>query len=218
MIRAVFFDLDGTLCDTLPDLAVSLNYALKTFDLPAYSSDEVRTMIGHGAGSLCALAVPSDRPECLPQVLAVFRAHYTAHCTDRTKPFAGIPEILEQLTARGIILGVLSNKPQVMSERVMSGCFPRGLFAVVSGQTETLPLKPDPALLNETMKKLGLSPSEVLYVGDSDTDVQFAVNAEVPCIGCAWGYRGKAFLMEHGATAVIDSPEELIGFLSGQEG
>ena len=218
MIKAVFFDLDGTLCDTLPDLTVSVNYALRTFDLPVYQAEEVKHMVGQGAGSLCALAVPSDRHDLLPQVLALFRAHYTKHCTERTIPFQGTPEVLEELSAKGILLGVLSNKPQIMSELVISGCFREGLFSIVCGQTEHLPLKPDAALFLKALEQFSLSPSETLYVGDSDTDLLFAENASVPFIGCAWGYRGKQFLLEHGAKNVIDSPKELLGFLSGREG
>lgn len=218
MIRAVFYDLDGTLCDTLPDLTVSLNYALRTFDLPVYGPDEVRYMVGHGAGSLCALAVPADRQDLYPQVLALFRAHYKVHCTDQTLPFPGVSEVLESVDHLGIIQGVLSNKPQVMTERVISGCFRKGLFRVVCGQTDRLPIKPDPALFTETMLALRLSPSEVLYIGDSDTDLAFAENAGVEAVGCAWGYRGKQFLLEHGAKTVIDSPEKLLLLLCGQEG
>ena len=218
MIKAVFFDLDGTLCDTLPDLTVSVNYALRTFDLPVYQAEEVRHMVGKGAGSLCALAVPYDRQDLLPQVIALFRAHYTKYCTEKTVPFDGMADVLEELFGKGILLGVLSNKPQIMTERVISGCFRDGLFSLVSGQTERLPLKPDASLFREALERFSLSPSEALYVGDSDTDLQFAINASVPFIGCAWGYRGKQFLLEHGAKNVIDSPKELLGFLSGQEG
>ncbi len=218
MIKAVFFDLDGTLCDTLPDLTASLNYALRMFDLPVYNADQVRGMIGNGVRQLCELAIPSDRQELLPQVLALFRAHYAAHCTDLTLPFPGIQETAAKLSARGILLGVLTNKPQAISERVMSECFPGSLFRPVLGQTDRFPLKPDPALFLEAMRCCGLSPAEVLYAGDSDTDLLFAENAGVTAVACAWGYRGKQFLIEHGARNVIDRSQELLGFVPEQEG
>lgn len=218
MVKAVFFDLDGTLCDTLPDLTASLNYALRTFDLPVYNSDQVRGMIGNGVSRLCALALPPDRQELHPQILALFRAHYAAHCTDLTRPYPGVSDAVLALSERGILLGVLSNKPQVMSESVISGCFEKNLFKDVLGQTERLPLKPDPALFTETMQRHGLLSSETLYVGDSDTDLMFAKNAGVTAIGCAWGYRGKEFLLAHGARYVIDRPMDLLGFVFSQEG
>lgn len=218
MIKAVFFDLDGTLCDTLPDLTASLNYALRTFDLPVYNSDQVRGMIGNGVSRLCALALPPDRQDLHSQILALFRAHYAVHCTDLTRPYPGILEAVSALSERGILLGVLSNKPQLMSERIISVCFEKNFFKDVFGQTERLPLKPDPALFTETMQSHGLLSSEVLYVGDSDTDLRFAENACVTVIGCAWGYRGKEFLLDHGARYVIDQPMDLLSFVLSQEG
>lgn len=218
MIKAVFFDLDGTLCDTLPDLTASLNYALRTFDLPVYGPDRVRDMIGNGISRLCSRALPAKRQDLHPQILALFRAHYAAHCTDQTSPFHGISETLSVLSDRGILLGVISNKPQLMAERVVAGCFEKVFFKDVLGQSERLPLKPDPALFTETMQRHGLLPSEVIYAGDSDTDLMFAGNAGVAAVGCSWGYRGRQFLADHGARNIIDSPKDLLGFVFSQEG
>lgn len=209
MIKAVFFDLDGTLCNTLSDLTASVNYAMRTFDFPVHTEDAVRRMIGDGIKKLCERAVPADRQAHREQVRALFLSHYAAHCLDRTRPYDGMREALAALKADGLLLAVLTNKNHASAEKILSALFPAGTFSFVLGQTDRYPLKPDPATMLAAMDALSLRPCEVVYVGDTDVDVRFAENADVAFCGCAWGFRGRAHLLSAGAKTILDTPRRL---------
>ena len=172
-MKAVFFDLDGTLCDTLADLAASVNYALSALDLPAHSEAEVCGMVGNGVRLLCERAVPPSRKESAERVLSLFRTHYASHCTDRTQAYPGMADTLCSLSRMGYLLGVITNKPQSSAVRILDHVFGTGTFAEIIGQTEQYPTKPDPGSLLAVMQKRGLSPCDVTYVGDSDVDLVF---------------------------------------------
>lgn len=210
-MKAVFFDLDGTLCNTLPDLTASVNYALRTFDFPAHSEAAVCAMVGNGIQKLCERAVPSDRADAVPMVKALFLAHYQKHCTDKTVPYPGMVEAVAALKQRGLRLAVISNKYHPSTERIVRTLFPNGGadFDVILGQTDKYPLKPDPTALLAVAEQLGVTPQEIVYVGDTNVDIEFAKNAGVGIIGCAWGFRGKAHLTAHGAPVILDTPSML---------
>lgn len=209
-MKAVFFDLDGTLCNTLPDLCASTNYALRTFDFPTLSEAQVCARVGNGITKLIERAVPADRQDAVPMVTSLFLAHYGRHCTDRTVPYDGMVETLHALKARGLLLGVISNKVHESTAKICNTLLGTDVFSLIRGQTADFPLKPDPAVLLAVMEEFGLAKADVVYVGDSDVDLEFAKNAGVRAIGCAWGFRGRKFLAEHGADTILDAPNELI--------
>ncbi len=216
-MKAVFFDLDGTLCNTLSDLTASLNYALRTFDLPTFGEDSVRMMVGDGTDALILRAVPRERAQLRPLVRNLYRAHYQRFCTEKTVPYDGMPGTVSELKRRGYALGVLTNKPHASAERIVSTLFPNdgADFAIIQGQSERFPTKPDPALLHWASERIGIPLSDFVYIGDSDVDIRFAAAAGIPLIGCSWGFRGEAFLREHGALRVIDHPKQLLEILPG---
>lgn len=207
--RAVFFDLDGTLCNTLADLTASLNYALRTFDHPTYSEEAVRTFIGNGLSKLIERALPDADEPHRKAVLTIVNAHYKRHCADRTLPYPGIPEALAVLRARGYRLAVLTNKPHKAAAKILETLFLPGTFDWIAGHRDGMPHKPDPKLLFMAAEALKLAPESIVYVGDSDVDVRFSENAGTGMIGCAWGFRGRQHLLDSGAPIVIDRPEEL---------
>ena len=212
-MRAVLFDLDGTLCDTIVDLTASINYALRTFDYPPRTVDEMRSFVGNGIRLQVIRALPEDAPDLhIPAVEALFRAHYAAHCVGETVPYPGIPALLTELRRRGCRIGVITNKPQESAARLLDALFPAGTYDLVMGQTPGGLLKPDPALLLRAME--ALKADEAVYVGDSDVDVQFAHGAGILCYGCAWGFRGRAHLAAAGADRIADSADELLTFFN----
>ena len=208
--KAVFFDLDGTLCNTLSDLTASINYAMRTFDYPTHTEAQVSRMVGDGIAKLCERAIPDAAKLHREPVRALFLAHYAAHCLDKTQPYDGIPHVLRVLKERGYALAVITNKHHQNAERIVSALFPPETFSVVLGQSDAYPLKPDPAMLCAAASHLRLLPDGIVYIGDSDVDVCFAGNAGVRFIGCAWGFRGARHLKESGAETVVDTPLALL--------
>ena len=209
MIKAVIFDLDGTLLNTLGDLAAAVNFALKTCGYPERTTDEVRRFIGNGVVKLMRRAAPKDLDEAAWQdCFAQFRAYYLAHLTDRTVPYDGILPLLESLQAQGIKTAVVSNK---LHDGVVNLCasFFESRIDAAFGVREESERKPAPVNALRAMDALGVSPQETLYVGDSEVDVQTASNAALRCVGVTWGYRDRAELEAAGAWKIIDRPEEL---------
>ncbi len=208
MIRGVFFDLDGTLVNSIADIGGAVNEALASLGLPQFSLDEYRYMVGNGMRKLCQRALPVGKEELLPVLMERYKNNYLAECTRGTLPYDGVNEMLARLRAAGLRLAVITNKPQPQAERVMT-LLPEGCVDVVFGQQEPYPVKPDPASFLHVAELLGLLPDEVIYCGDSSVDIQFAHNAGTLGFGCAWGFRGRGELEEAGADAIADSPEEL---------
>ena len=209
--RLVAFDLDGTICNTLKDIASSLNRALDALGFPTYSDEGVSGLIGKSIVWMCKNAVPQDRFEAWTDVRDGFLADYAEHLCDTTVPYPEMPEMLHALKTRGITLAVVTNKPDPHAKKMIRTLFPEeGLFAVVQGQCADYPVKPDPTMLDFVRESLGFTREETLYLGDMDVDLQFAKNAGLTCVGCGWGYRGKAFLREAGAEHVISHPLELL--------
>ena len=209
--KLVAFDLDGTICNTLSDIASSLNRALMALGFQTYSDEDVSGLIGKSIVYMCKNAVPQDRFEAWTDVRDGFLIDYTEHLCDTTVPYPEMPEMLHALKERGITLAVVTNKPDPHAKKMIRTLFPEdGLFACVQGQCADYPVKPDPTMLNVVRERLGFSREETLYLGDMDVDLQFAKNAGLKCVGCGWGYRGEAFLKEAGAEHVISHPLELL--------
>jgi phosphoglycolate phosphatase len=211
--KLVAFDLDGTICNTLKDIASSLNRALDALGFQTYSDEGVSGLIGKSIVWMCKHAVPEDRPEAWTDVRDGFLVDYADHLCDTTVPYPEMPELLHALKSRGITLAVVTNKPNPHANKMIRTLFPEGLFARVQGQCEQYPVKPDPTMLDLVRNELGFTREETLYLGDMDVDLQFAKNAGLKCVGCGWGYRGEAFLKAAGADHVISHPLELLDLI-----
>ena len=211
--KAIIFDLDGTLLDTLADLAEGTNYALRVNGFPERTLDEIRRFVGNGARRLIERAVPDGQVEAaLEQVRQDFDIYYKMHCKDHTCPYPGIMEMLQELVQQGYALGVVSNKPDFAVQELIPGYFP-GIFASVSGERRGVAKKPAPDLIWEAMKNLQADRSNAIYVGDSEVDLEAAANAGIPCISVAWGFKGRKFLEEQQAEMIIETPAEIQKYL-----
>lgn len=216
-IRAVVFDLDGTLLNTLEDLANATNWALRHNGLPERTIDEVRRFVGNGVRRLIERAVPADTEAALlEQVFADFKTYYVSHCQDCTCLYDGIPEMLEQLKAGGYKMAIVSNKLQAGVDELYEFYF-RETIEVAVGEREGIRRKPAPDMVETALKELGISADEAVYVGDSDVDLQTARNSGLACISVLWGFRDRDFLVEHGATCMVERPAEIVSLLNRQE-
>ncbi len=206
------FDLDGTLLDTLGDLAASTNYALRTYGMPEHSLDDVRRFVGNGVRVLMERAVPqgAENPQ-FEAAFQTFRTHYMQHSLDTTKPYDGILETLEALKAEGCRLAVVSNKMMAATQELCRHFF-RDTIEVAIGEHEAQGIrkKPAPDTVNEAFRQLGVGKERAVYVGDSDVDILTARNSGLPCISVLWGFRDRDFLIQHGAETFISAPSELL--------
>ena len=217
MKHAVIFDLDGTLLNTLGDLRAATNHALEVRVLPPHSMEEIRQFIGNGIRLLICRAMPEGTPEAeIDAALDDFKAYYAAHIHDRTVPYDGIPQLLTALRKRGIKVAVLSNKIDSASQQLIEYFFP-GKTDVVFGEHVGVPRKPDPTSCRMVMQQLGVQPEQVLYVGDSGTDMQTAKNAGLYAVGVTWGFRSKEVLLENGADVLVHRPEQILQILDSDE-
>ena len=205
------FDLDGTLLDTLNDLAASTNHALRQHGMPEHTTDEVRRMVGNGVAKLIERAVPQglDNPD-YEQVLADFKTHYSVHSMDTTRPYPGIEELLHTLKQQGKRLAVVSNKFCTATEALCRHFF-GDTIEVAIGESERIRKKPAPDAVIEAMRRLDAHKDNTVYVGDSEVDVATAHNSGLPCISVTWGFRDRALLTDHGATTFADSPMDILG-------
>jgi phosphoglycolate phosphatase len=215
--QAVVFDLDGTLLDTLEDLAGAVNRVLARHDFPSHPLDAYRYFVGDGARTLFERVLPEHhRSESMIETcLEEFREDYGQNWNIRTAPYPGIERLLDALTARGTRLAVLSNKPQETTVKCVSGILPRWDFAVVLGQRPGVPKKPDPAGALELASRMGLPPGEFLYLGDTGTDMLTASAAGMLAVGALWGFRKAEELTAHGARHLVASPMEVLALLEG---
>ena len=208
-MRAVLFDLDGTLTDTLTDISDAMNRALARNGLPQWDRDAYRYLVGNGARILARRAV-RDRQDLMEDVLADYQAWYEVHNLDTTRPYPGIPELLAALTARGIPCCVLSNKPDADTRRVVRHFFPDIPFAVIRGQLPGVPVKPDPAGALAIAEALGIAPGDFLYLGDTAVDMTCARAAGMVPAGALWGFRDEKELRESGARFLFASPAAML--------
>ena len=209
MKHAVIFDLDGTLLNTLGDLRAATNHALEVRGLPPHSMEEIRQFIGNGIRLLICRAMPEGTPEAeIDAALDDFKAYYAAHIHDRTVPYDGIPQLLTALRKRGIQVAVLSNKIDSASQQLIEYFFP-GKTDVVFGEHVGVPRKPDPTSCRMVMQQLGVQPEQVLYVGDSGTDMQTAKNAGLYAVGVTWGFRSEKELNEYHADMIVNKASDI---------
>ncbi len=210
MKQAVIFDLDGTLLNTLGDLRVATNHALAVRGLAPRSMDEIRHFVGNGIRLLICRAMPEGTSDAeIDAALEDFKAYYAAHIHDRTVPYDGIPQLLTALRKRGMKVAVLSNKIDSASQELIEYFFP-GKADVVFGEHVGVPRKPDPTSCRMVMQQLDVQPEQVLYVGDSGTDMQTAKNAGLYAVGVTWGFRSREVLTENGADVLVDSPAQIL--------
>lgn len=211
MYSTVVFDLDGTLLDTLDDLADSVNAALLAHGLPLRTREEVCAFVGNGMKNLVTLASGLQDEAEIEKLLKTFKAHYAVHGKDKTKPYEGIITLLRALKAHGVKTAVLSNKADFATKELVKEYFD-GLFDEVVGENEAngIRKKPCPDALFTIMQRLGITKEETLYTGDSDVDIRTAENACVACVSVTWGFRDEAFLLKNGATMLVSSPEEIL--------
>jgi len=206
--KLVIFDLDGTLLDTIDDLKEAVNHAMSLRGFPTFTRDQVMAMVGHGARNLMRKALPVGHKEddMVDAAYNDFRAYYITHIDVHTKPFPGIQDLLTQLHQEGVMLAVASNKFQEGTEHLIKEFFPEIPFVALLGNRPNCPLKPDPEVVGEVLRKTGLSKDAAVMVGDSDTDMQTAANSGIRGIAVSWGYRD---MKNNPGWTVADSAEEL---------
>ena len=214
------FDLDGTLLDSLEDLHLSTNVALAEHGLPARSLEEVRRFVGNGIRKLVERAVPAGTGAAEQEaVYEDFCAHYAAHCEDNTGPYPGILELLARLRAAGVRLAVVSNKGDFAVQELVARQFP-GAFDAILGENEAAGVrkKPAPDMVLAALERMGVGRDGMVYIGDSEVDVQTAASVGCPCISCTWGFRSVDDLLAAGATTFVNTPAELERVLLGRPG
>lgn len=211
MYKTYIFDLDGTLLDTLQDLANSVNYALSRHGMATHTVDDVRRFVGNGVRLLMERAVPdgTENP-CFEAAFDTFRQHYMQHSLDTTRPYDGIPEVLRELKRRGCRMAVVSNKMMAATQELVRHFFPEIEVAIGEHEAEGIRKKPAPDTVFEALRQLGVGRDGAVYVGDSDVDLATARNSGLPCISVLWGFRDRDFLLAHGATTFAGQPSDLL--------
>ena len=216
MYNVYIFDLDGTLLDTLQDLANSVNYALSQHGMPTHSTDSIRGFVGNGVRLLMERAVPdgAQNPQ-FEATYASFRQHYMQHSLDTTRPYDGVPELIHELKARGCKMAVVSNKMMAATQSLVRHFFPEIEVAIGEHEAAGIRKKPAPDTVYEALRQLRTSyplgrSEKGVYVGDSDVDVATARNSGIPCISVLWGFRSREFLLAHGATTFAERPADIL--------
>lgn len=219
-MKTIIFDLDGTLLNTLEDLADAVNHALRTYGLPTHSYEAVRMMVGNGVRLLVARAVGSEEHPQFEEIFACFKAYYVEHCQVKTRLYDGIASLLATLRQRGCRIAIVSNKLQAGVTALQHVYFD-GLVDVAIGEQEGIRRKPAPDMVYAALRALygpdadlEQAKAESIYVGDSDVDILTAQRAGMPCISVLWGFRDEDFLREHGATCFATKPEDILAIFS----
>lgn len=211
--QLAIFDLDGTILDTIEDLAAGVNHGLLQSGFPCRTVEEIRRFVGNGIRRTIEQAVPPRTDAAaIERVYADFSAYYPAHCAERTRPYPGLPALMERLRRAGIAAAVVTNKSQ-NSAQILCDAFYPGVFTPVIGEQPGRPRKPDPSGVRSVLDTLSIPQQQAVYIGDSDVDIATAHHAGLPCIGVSWGFRGRAFLEAHGADFIADTADELAALL-----
>jgi phosphoglycolate phosphatase len=211
-IDTVIFDLDGTLLDTLGDLADAVNYSLGKYNFPPKSELQVKSYVGNGIRKLMIRSVPDGEANPLfEEAFATFKEYYGEHCNDKTKAYDGILELIKDLKAQGYSLAIVSNKVDSAVKSLQKRYFAD--IEVAIGDREGMKIKPAPDSVNLALTELGKNKQNAVYVGDSDVDIETARNSGLPCISVLWGFRDKEFLINHGADTFADKPSDILDLL-----
>lgn len=210
--KLIIFDLDGTLLNTIDDLAQSVNHVLQRYEYPTHSVDQYKYFVGNGITKLIERAVPKEEStvELVTKLQKDFVEYYSNHSMDNTKPYDGIVDLLSELGKRGVMLAVASNKHHIATLELINRYFGLDIFSVVYGKRDGVCPKPNPRVVLDIIEQCRVSVSEVLYVGDSSTDMQTAQNASVCSVGVTWGFRTRHELEVNGAKYIINTPMELL--------
>jgi len=214
--KLIIFDLDGTLLDTIEDLANAINHALRQFNFPEHETEKFRFFVGNGVNKLIERALPEEHQneDAISMVKREFFKYYMFHADDYTKPYRGIPELLVSLQHAGYKLAVASNKPHQATVDLVKRFFPEINFVQIFGQREGVPVKPAPDILHKIMTDADVQKMDTVFVGDSGVDALTADNAEVDFIGVLWGFRTQAELEEHGAVHFVSEAQEIEALLT----
>ena len=212
MYKAVIFDLDGTILNTLDDLYYSTNYALEKFNLPKRTYEEIRCFVGNGVKVLIEKAVGRDNLNLVDEVIEEFKNHYQVHSQDHIRKYEGIDEVLKTLKSKGIKLSVVTNKFNLAAQDIVRKYF-KDVFDYVLGESSELRRKPYPDMCNYVLDKLDVKSSDTLYVGDSDVDILTAQNSGLKCLSCSWGFKTKEELISYNANIIIDNPCEILNYI-----
>lgn len=217
MIKAVIFDLDGTLVNSLADLAISTNYALTKFGFPPYELEDYKYLVGDGMVKLIERAIPDDKlnDQTFKDVFDCFMGYYRKHYLENTKEYDGISDLIENLTADGYKLAVVSNKADEMTKVIVSKLFGDKTFNAVTGKRDGYPTKPDATLTLKIINELGVTPKECVFVGDSGMDMATAVNSCSVPLGVTWGFRSTDELLRNGARHLANTPQEVFNIIKG---
>ena len=215
MEKLVIFDLDGTLLNTIYDLAESTNWALERNGFPIHEVSEFNYFVGNGINKLFERALPEDKrnDENIAIIRHDFLAHYDKHNMDKSRPYPGITELLAKLQESGIKLAVASNKYQAATTKLVAHFFPGINFSAVLGQREGINVKPDPTIVFDISKESGVDKVNTLYVGDSDVDMQTAINAGVKACGVTWGFRPRKELEKFNPDFIAERAEDILGYI-----
>lgn len=211
--KGIIFDLDGTLLNTIYDLADSVNTVLEHYGFPTHDHDAYKLKIGKGFRNLIEVSLPEnkkDQESLIDEALELFVKVYDQKYKDKTVPYDGIPELIDELCGRGVFLAVNSNKRTDYTNALVDKFFSHVPFTAVYGERKGIPKKPDPTSALEIADMMGLKPEEILYIGDSKTDMMTGANAGMDTIGVTWGFRGRKELEANGGTYVIDCPKEIL--------
>ncbi|MBO5495959.1 MAG: HAD family hydrolase [Oscillospiraceae bacterium] len=211
--RAVLFDMDGTVLDTLDDLASATNHSLEHFGFPAVSREKVAASLGNGAAHLIRCCAPAGTGEDqIQQMLAFYKPWYDAHCQDQTRPYPGILPLMERLRERGVKQAIISNKPDTAVQELAAQFFP-GLLELALGESPRVRRKPNPDAVLAAAEDMGVPAADCVYVGDTEVDLETAKNAGMACIAVTWGFRSREQLLSAGATCLAETAEELEALL-----
>ena len=212
MKRLVIFDLDGTLLNTIADLAQSTNHALQALGYPTHQTEKYNLMVGNGINKLLERALPQEEQneENIQRMRSYFIPHYDAHNADLSAPYPGVVKLLETLQEQGLQLAVASNKYQAATEKLVKHYFPQINFVAVLGQREGVEVKPSPVIVEDILSQSGADKKDVLYVGDSGVDMQTAINAQVEACGVTWGFRSRKELASFSPAHIVDKAEEIL--------
>ena len=213
MKKAILFDLDGTLVNSIFDIAAAMNHALESMGQPTFPVEDYYQKVGSGMKNLCRRALPVDQQHLQEELLTRYQQRYLAFCCEETQVYPGVEQLLRTLRDRGYKLALITNKPQDQAQKVMDTLLPGAPLDVIWGQQPPFAVKPDPEVYHHVCALLGVEAGDTVYCGDSDVDIYFAQNAGARSIGCLWGFRGREELEGAGADGLAETPLDILNCL-----